>query len=602
MAGRLLDSLRTMRRPDGSRRPAAPPRRRIARICGALFLLAAAQSALAKYTVDIDAPRSVRSLLKDHLDLARFAKRDDVSDEQFQFLVTATPQDVRDLVATEGYFTPVVRTDVKVVDNKKTVTVSVDPGPQTTVASVSLTFKGAVTTEDPKQENTARFAFSVQEGDAFSQDAWSDAKNAALKALQARRYLGAKITRSQARVNPRTHIADLSVTFDSGPTFTFGDLDVSGVRRYPEAIIHNVNPIHPGDIYDIARVNELQRQLQNTPYYASVAIDADNDVTKPDNTPIHLKVSEYPYNSVRYGVGYATDTGPHIQGAYSYLDTFGKAYPFTISGRLDQTQQYGQVQLAMPPGARGWVNSVLASYTNTNVSDTRIYSARVGVQRSRSTQNIDTTYALMFYDDRLTQNAPNPSSARALMPSWQWIRRNVDDPLFPRSGNLVRAEAGFAIKNIATEQTFARLYTNLLQYLPITKRDLFVFRAEFGGVFTSGPSNGIPASLLFRAGGANSVRGYSYLSIGNNVDGSILPTKYLVTGSTEYQHWFTHDWGGAAFFDIGTATDTWKERVFQPGVGIGARWRSPVGPVNVDVAYGFKNKSIKPYLTLGIAF
>ena len=448
MAGRLLDSLRTMRRPDGSRRPAAPPRRRIARICGALFLLAAAQSALAKYTVDIDAPRSVRSLLKDHLDLARFAKRDDVSDEQFQFLVTATPQDVRDLVATEGYFTPVVRTDVKVVDNKKTVTVSVDPGPQTTVASVSLTFKGAVTTEDPKQENTARFAFSVQEGDAFSQDAWSDAKNAALKALQARRYLGAKITRSQARVNPRTHIADLSVTFDSGPTFTFGDLDVSGVRRYPEAIIHNVNPIHPGDIYDIARVNELQRQLQNTPYYASVAIDADNDVTKPDNTPIHLKVSEYPYNSVRYGVGYATDTGPHIQGAYSYLDTFGKAYPFTISGRLDQTQQYGQVQLAMPPGARGWVNSVLASYTNTNVSDTRIYSARVGVQRSRSTQNIDTTYALMFYDDRLTQNAPNPSSARALMPSWQWIRRNVDDPLFPRSGNLVRAEAGFAIKGM----------------------------------------------------------------------------------------------------------------------------------------------------------
>ena len=602
MAGRLLDFLRTMRGPDGSRRPAAPPRRRIARICGALFLLAAAQSALAKYTVDIDAPRSVRSLLKDHLDLARFAKRDDVSDEQFQFLVTATPQDVRDLVATEGYFTPVVRTDVKVVDDKKTVTVSVDPGPQTTVASVSLTFKGAVTTEDPKQENTARFAFSVQEGDAFSQDAWSNAKNAALKALQARRYLGAKITRSQARVNPRTHIADLSVTFDSGPTFTFGNLDVSGVRRYPEEIIHNVNPIHPGDIYNIARVNELQRQLQNTPYYASVAIDADNDVTKPDNTPIHLKVSEYPYNSVRYGVGYATDTGPHIQGAYSYLDTFGKAYPFTISGRLDQTQQYGQVQLAMPPGARGWVNSVLASYTNTNVSDTRIYSARVGVQRSRSTQNIDTTYALMFYDDRLTQNAPNPSSARALMPSWQWIRRNVDDPLFPRSGNLVRAEAGFAIKGIATEQTFARLYTNLLQYLPITKRDLFVFRAEFGGVFTSGPSNGIPASLLFRAGGANSVRGYSYLSIGNNVDGSILPTKYLVTGSTEYQHWFTHDWGGAAFFDIGTATDTWKERVFQPGVGIGARWRSPVGPVNVDVAYGFKNKSIKPYLTLGIAF
>ena len=583
--------------------PAAAVRNRFRYAALAAFAsFAVATPAFAKYDVDIDAPRSVKKLLKDHLDLARFAKRDDVSDDQFQFLVTATPKDVRDLVATEGYFTPVVRTDVITIDEKRTVKISVDPGALTKVASVQLHFTGAVTTEDRAQENAARFAFAINEGDPFTQHAWDDAKNASLRALQARRYLGARIVRSQARVNPRTHIADLSVTFDSGPTFTFGRLDISGTKRYPQRIIENVNPIHEGDIYDIARVNELQRQVQNTPYYASVAIDANNDVNKPIETPLHIKVSEYPYNSVRYGVGYATDTGFHIQGAYSYLNTFGAAYPFTVSGRLDQTQQYGRVQLAMPPDSRGWVNAVFGSYTITDVSDTKIYSARVGVQRSRSTQNIDTTYSLTFYDDRLTQNEPNPSTARALVPAWTWVRRDVDDPLFPRRGNVIRAEASFAVKGALTDQTFARLYANGQEYWPLGRNDLLVFRAEFGGVFTSGPSSGVPASLLFRAGGANSVRGYSYLSIGNNVAGSILPTKYMVTGSSEYQHWFTHDWGGAVFFDIGTATDTWAERVFQPGVGVGARWRSPVGPVNVDVAYGLKNKSIKPYLTLGIAF
>jgi translocation and assembly module TamA len=603
LAGRLFDSLCLRRQPAEPRRlVSSSTLRRVIPTLFALALFATAQPAQAKYDVDIDAPRSVRSLLKDHLDLSRFKKRDDISDDQFDFLVTATPKEVRDLVATDGYFTPVVRTDVQSNGKTKTVRISVDPGPRTTVASVSLDFKGAITTEDRAQENTARFAFSMKEGDPFTQDAWDNAKNASLKALQTRRYLGAKISQSKARVNPRTHIADLSVTFDSGPTFTFGKLDVSGARRYPEYIIGNVDSIHVGDIYDISRVNELQRQLQNTPYYASVAIDADNDVTKPIETPIHLKVSEYPYNSVRYGVGYATDTGPHVQGSYSYLDTFGKAYPFTVSGRLDQTQQYGQVQLAMPPGERAWVNSVLASYTNTNVSDTRIYSARAGVQRTRSLQNIDTTFSLLFYDDRLTQNVEPPTTAHALVPSWQWVRRNVDDPLFPRSGNLIRAEADFAVKGLLTDQTFGRLYTNLLQYLPVGKSDLMVFRAEFGGVFTSGSSSGIPASLLFRAGGSNSVRGYGYQSIGNDVGGSVLPTKYLVTGSTEYQHWFTRDYGGAVFFDIGTATDTWSERVFEPGAGIGARWRSPVGPVNIDIAYGFKNRDIRPYLTLGIAF
>jgi translocation and assembly module TamA len=571
--------------------------------CAFFTLAFAGGAAQAAYKVDIEAsPRSVRKLLEEHLDIARFAERDDISDDQFGFLVTATPQQVRDLTATTGYFSPVVRTDVRTVDGKKRVTVNVDPGPQTTISSISLSFDGPVLTEDPAQANATRFAFSLHEGDPFSQSGWDDAKGAALRALQSRRYVAAKISQSQARIDPRTHEAKLSVTFDSGPTFTMGKLEVSGTRRYPERIVENVNPISVGAIYDVQRVAELQRQLQNTPYYASVAIDVGNDPAKPLETPVRVKVSEYPYNSIRGGVGYATDTGPQVQGNYSYLNTFGKAYPFTVSGRIDQIEQFGQIQLSMPPGPRAWTNSVLASYTTTDVSDTRIYSIRGGVQTTRTSQYLDYGYSLLYYQDRLDQNAVGPITAHALVPAWSWTRRNTDDPLFPRSGNLVHLEAGFAIKGIATDQTFGRAYARGQQYFPIGRSDLVLFRAEFGGVFTAGSSSGIPASLLFRAGGSNSVRGYSYQSIGNSVDGSVLPTKYLITASSEYQHWFNHDWGGAVFFDIGTATDTWAEKVFYPGVGFGARWRSPVGPVNIDLAYGIRNKDIRPYLTLGIAF
>ncbi|PCE32040.1 autotransporter assembly complex protein TamA [Burkholderia ubonensis] len=575
---------------------------RAARILAGCLAALAALPAWAKYDVEIDAPRAIRKLLKSHLDIARFGKRDDVSDDQFDFLVTATPQQVRDLTATEGYFSPVVRTDVRTRDGKRNVKIAVDPGPQTVVSSVDLTFNGPVGSEDPKQERATRFAFSLKAGDPFTQAGWDGAKGAALKQLQSRRYLGAKITASEARIDPRTQHATLAVTFDSGPTFTIGKVDVEGVRRYPEKIVTNVNPLSEGEIYDVQRITELQRQLQNTPYYASVAIDVGSDTDKPDRTPVHVKVSEYPYNSVRGGVGYATDTGPHIQGAYTYLDTFGAAWPLTVSGRLDQIQQYGQVQLSMPPGPRAWTNSVLASYTNTDVSDTRIYSARVGVQRTRTGQYIDYAYSLMLYQDRLNQNGAGPTMSRALVPQWAWTRRNVDDPLFPRSGNLIHAEAGFAIKNVLTDQTFIRGYARGQQYVPIGKRDLFVFRAELGGVFTSGSSTGVPASLLFRAGGSNSVRGYGYQSIGNNVDGSVLPTKYLTTATAEYQHWFNRDWGAATFFDVGTATDAWGEKVFYKGVGIGARWRSPVGPINFDLAYGLRNHSVRPYLTLGVAF
>jgi translocation and assembly module TamA len=208
----------------------------------------------------------------------------------------------------------------------------------------------------------------------------------------------------------------------------------------------------------------------------------------------------------------------------------------------------------------------------------------------------------LFYQDRLDQNTAEPTTARALVPGWSWTRRDTDDPLFPRTGNLIHVEAGFAVKGALTDQTFIRGYARGQQYFPVGQRDLVVLRAELGGVFTSGPSSGIPASLLFRAGGSNSVRGYGFQSLGNNVGGSVLPTKYLVTASTEYQRWFSHDWGAAVFFDVGTATDTWGDKEFFPGVGFGARWRSPVGPVNVDLAYGIRDRSVRPYLTLGIAF
>jgi len=567
------------------------------------FLLLICGSAQAAYEVSIDAPRSVRNLLKTHLDLVRFASRDDVSDEQFGFLVTAAPQQANDLVQTEGYFSAVIKTDVRTLSKGgKRVVLSVDPGIRTTIRSVTLHFTGPVNTEEPALADTARQAWNLHAGEPFSQASWASAKSAALKALQARRYLAAKIVYSDAQIDPRAHQAALTVTFDSGPTFRFGPVKVSGTQRYPQDIISNINPIRSGEIYSTEKVQELQRQIQNTPYYSSVAIDVANDPAHLAATPVNVKVSEYQIQNVRSGVGYSTNTGPSLQGSYQYNNVFNRAWVFTVQGLIEPETQNGSISLAMPPDSKSYVNSVLASYTRTDYEDTDIHSVLFGVQRARSLADYDWNYSLTFYEDRLNQNAGNPTVSRALLPGWSWTRRNVDDPVFPSQGNLLHAEAGFAVKGVLTDQTFARVYVHGKQYFQLDKTDLLVFRAEFGAVLTGGSSNGIPASLLFRAGGADSVRGYSYESIGNNVDGSVLPTKYLVTGSAEYQHWFTHDYGGAVFYDVGTASDTWYEKTFYQGAGVGARWRSPIGPVNLDVAYGLHNRSIRPYLTLGIAF
>ena len=554
------------------------------------------------YVVDIHAPRALRKLLEAHLDLARFASRGDLTEDEYGFLITAVPRQVTDLLETQGYFTPAVTTDERVIDGKKHVDIYVDPGPITTVTSITLNFAGPMLQEAPAREIATRNAWSLHQGDPFSQEGWDSAKNAALNALQAERYLGAKITHSEARINPSTHRASLSVDFDSGPTFTLGALQIEGTRRYPQWIVTNINPLHVGEIYSSERIQELQKQIQATPYFASVALDVDSDPAHPDDTPVRLKVSEYPFQSMRTGVGYSSDTGAYIQGNYSFFNLFDRAWVFSVTGRIERDQDQGQLQISMPPGLYGWVNSALASYTRSDIENTEIFSMRAGVQRARTSQYYDYTYSLLYYRDRLLQNTEPSTTAYALVPNWTWTRRDVDDLVFPRSGNIVTISAGFAVKHVASDETFGRVYATGREYFPVGETDLVLLRLELGGVFTSGSTLNVPASLLFRAGGANSVRGYSYDSLGNDVGGSIIPTKYLVTGSTEYQHWFTRDWGAAVFFDAGTATDNWAEKTIDTGVGAGARWRSPVGPVNLDLAYGIQGHSWRPYLTLGIAF
>ncbi|MGP1667833.1 MAG: BamA/TamA family outer membrane protein, partial [Rhodanobacter sp.] len=56
----------------------------------------------------------------------------------------------------------------------------------------------------------------------------------------------------------------------------------------------------------------------------------------------------------------------------------------------------------------------------------------------------------------------------------------------------------------------------------------------------------------------------------------------LLVFSTEVEHYFTRQWGMAAFVDTGnafTGTD-YRPKI---GAGLGLRWLSPVGMIRVDL-------------------
>ncbi len=560
-------------------------------------------TAQADYRVRIDAPNGLAKLLKDNLDLVRFASRDDIGDAQFEHLVATVGAQVQELTSTEGYFSPVTHVDVTTVNGKRDVRVTVASGPRTHIRNLDVEFTGPILEQAPQRVTQLRNAWELPVDAPFRQADWDQAKNDTLFQLGQKRYHAAKMSFSRAVIDADSDTASLAATFDSGPAFTLGPLVISGTRRYPEQIIRNVNPLEEGEPFDADRLQELQRQIQATPYFSNVIIEVTEDPSKAERAPVEVKVREFPTQRVQSGVGYTTDTGASVNGRYSYYNLFGRAWTFDTQARLEQYRQGGYAEIAMPPDSTAYTNSTRASYERTYLNGLDQRSAQIGIKRARSRERYDWAYTLDWYHTDERPDGGTRFVNKALVPAFAWNRRDVDDLIFPRKGNIINTQIGFAAKPVLTDQSFARLYGRIRQYFPVGQRDLVLARLELGAVITNGNSDRIPTSLLFFAGGTSSIRGYNFQSIGRQQNGTTFPTKYLGTASLEYQRWVTRDWGGAVFWDVGTATDDYRHPTpLYHGVGFGVRWRSPVGPVNVDLGYGVRDRRLRPSISLGVAF
>ena len=90
--------------------------------------------------------------------------------------------------------------------------------------------------------------------------------------------------------------------------------------------------------------------------------------------------------------------------------------------------------------------------------------------------------------------------------------------------------------------------------------------------------------MRFFAGGARSVRGFRYQSLGpRDENGNVIGGNKLLTASVQLEFNFLEKWAAALFFDTGNAMDRWSVGL-RDGAGVGLRWNSPVGPVRLDVA------------------
>lgn len=548
-----------------------------------LFALA---SPLAAGEIDLRAPAEISELLTPYLPETAGSQR------KLQELLG-------EILATEGYFSPLFEFSEQDGDLQVTIT----PGPQTRVGSVDLAVDGPLAAKT-REELLTDWGLPV--GQPFRQEDWSEAKQQILARLLASEHAAAQLLDSAAEIDTETQRAALRAHYDAGPPYRFGELKISGLQRYAPQLIERYNrTVLPGEPYREERLNALQATLQASPYFSSVqaSLDMDSEIG-PDGTvtaPVLLRVRERAAHRISFGAGVSSNTGARVEANYHTPDLFNQAWALDTGLRLEQKKQTAYADVFLPPDSKNRRNSVGLMAEGTDIQGLKTERYAFGAQTVQQRGSIEQRLSVNWQEERREPDGALPTTSRALVPNVMWTWRQVDNPLDPHQGIVLQAQVGGGAKALLSDQNFVRLHSRWQQFIPLGKDNLLTLRGEIGYTLADSRQH-IPQDYLFRTGGTGSVRGYAYQSLGIKEGSATVGGRYLGVVSAEATHWLNESWGIAGFVDAGDAVDDLQDVRLAVGYGLGARWRSPAGPIGVDLAYGQRTAEFQLHFSLAIPF
>lgn len=588
------------------------------------------------FVLEVDAPGPLRTLLLRHLDLARLQQLpadERLGVNEFNRLVAGAPAQARELLQTEGYFdaqVAVQRSDERVPEGARTavpglVRLQVVPGTPARVTALQLQTDGAL-----QQQVAAGQADAVAlqrglalpgegvlgAGQVFRNADWQTTKQQLVTRLRSAGYAAASLVQSAATVDAEARAVLLNATLDSGPVFLAGPVQVSGLQHHDNTMVQALAGFSPGTPLTEARLTQFQDRLQKTRLFNSVGVTLDPDPTSAAAAPVRVRVQEALLQQATLGAGVSANTGPRVTLEHTHRRLFG--LPVVADNKLEwgRDSQSWSGDFTTHPGDSFFRNLLGVQVERVKSSTDVVLTQRLRLGRAQDTPRIERLYFVELLHSRqadlpgtdgAVRSGGAPSGATALSANVHWVWRDLDNVLLPTRGlsAALQLGAGQALQQGGPNGPFARVYGRFTGYLPLGQRWYGMARVEAGQVM-HGQGVHVPDALGFRAGGDDSVRGYAYRSLApTDTDGSTVSGERLLTASLEVARPILPSmpslWG-ALFIDAGRAVNDWRSYKAAWGYGAGLRWRSPIGPLRIDLAWADELKKLRLHFSVGIAF
>jgi outer membrane protein insertion porin family len=424
----------------------------------------------------------------------------------------------------------------------------------------------------------------------------------------------------------------LQYRVEEGASSKVGDLHVLGnelTRR--KVITRNIN-FHEGYFFSRTRLLSSEQRLYNMGLFQRVNILPLNVRPPNHDRPVLIRVEDASPIVLAYGLGYeARQDYKGLQGLrgtfdISHNNLFGLARSLSFRATAGYRLQRGQITLKDPRLFNWEMEGLALIYAERErrtsfVSDRNNASLQI-LKKRGAADNFFLRYSYETVD--LSDKYVNPLATgqeylgKLNLSSFStaWLRDTRDDPLDPQKGFFHTANFLVTAQAIGSEANYVEFYGQTQAVKKIGPGTVVATSFRLGLIEPFGrQDNGLPMQVpiteRFFAGGPNTLRGFKLDRAGplDPTTGNPVGGNAMIIGNVELRHLLTRNFMVAPFYDTGNVfflTRNVRLSGFSNTLGLGFRYKTPFGPLRLDVGYnldptpGQKNPLL--FFTIGNPF
>lgn len=544
-----------------------------------LFLLVPWVAAAAPLTVTIEGLKDdLTEAVRANLTLQSYATRD-VTPAQIRRLFNGSEKEIQAALEPYGYYNVQVASTLQTTDKGLNALFRVTPGEPVTVKNSKVEVTGDGAEVAAVKRAVRRFKPAV--GDRLDHGEYEASKAALETAFLNNGYLKPKASKRTVQVSRQANTADIDVEYQTGPRYRFGEVHFSEAQ-FPPEFLERYIPWKEHEYYSPDEVLAFQQRLVDADYFGTVSVQPDLEHAHDVDVPVNVELSPAKRTVYTAGVYVSTDTGPGVRVGMQRRWVNSQGHKFNVD--IDNAQRLKAITTGYKiplPGPNDKSLNFGVTYRDENTETSQSRMERAVANETRKWHGFTRTIGLQYLAGTY-EIADEQRFSKLFFAESTLTKKDANDFFFPRRGYSLAFGLRFAPEGLLTETSFSQITADAKWIHRLGRNERLILRTSLGAMAVD-DFDQLPPELRFFAGGDRSIRGFDYQELGSTNDaGKVIGGTYLTVLSAEVEHYFLPKYGVAVFVDGG---DAFRTGDFQMniGAGIGARWRSPVGVVRLDI-------------------